>query len=181
MKLLRVTSTFLILFLVHNTFGQSRYNWRTEVDQIIQNIDSLSLKSQETFFARNIVRVDRSFKNDIEVKETWHYTMNRGQIVYCEVRYLIDSTEYIEAYYVHDNRLVCMENYATEFYNPTANNFVAGEVLFYVDDVVKLHVSTGKNRDPLVSWRLERRPFEKFLDRYTSLKRSLRDVSLNTR
>lgn len=169
------------LLCFQGAFSQSRYHWRDEVDRVIKEIDSLSIKSQQTFFTRNVIRVDRSFKNDIEVRETWHYTLHKGKVVYCEIRYLVDSTEYIESYYVNDNRLVCMENYATEFYNPTSNNFVSGEVLFYVDDQVKLHISTGQHKDPLVAWRLERRPFEKFLDRYAALKRNLKEVAFNQR
>lgn len=181
MKLLHATIALAILFLSHSATGQSGYGWRDEVDRIIENIDSLSLKSQETFFTRNVIQIDRSFKNDIDVRETWHYTLHKGKIVYCEIRYLVDSTEYIEAYYLNDNRLVCMENYASEFYNPTANNFLSGEVLFYVNDQVKLHISTGQQRNQLTSWRLERRPMEKFLVRYAALKRNLRDVSINLR
>lgn len=167
-----------IFFLsAQSLFSQYGYNWRSEVDRIIEETDSLSLKSQQTFYTRNVIRIDRSFKNDVDVRETWHYTMHRGKVVIFEIRYLVDSTEYFESYYLHDNRLVCMENYSSEYFNPTDANFISGEVLFYVNDQVKLHISTGSKKDPITSWRLERRPLERFLARYAELKRNLKDVA----
>ena len=168
---------FATLFNCQPAFSQYRYDWRNDVDKIIEQTDSLSLKSQKTFFVRNVIRMDRTFRNDIDVRETWHYTVHNGKVIIFEVRYVVDSTEYIESYYLNNNRLVCMENYSTEYYNPTDANFVAGEVLFYVNDEVKLHVSTGSKKDPITSWRLERRPLEKFLNRYSELKRNLKDVT----
>jgi len=174
---LTAISFFAILLTCQSAFSQYRYDWRSDVDRIIEETDSLSLKSQQTFFVRNVIRIDRTFKNDLEVRETWHYTVHKGKVIIFEIRYLVDSTEYIESYYLNNHRLICMENYATEYFNPTDANFVAGEVLFYVNDEVKLHVSTGSKKDPLTSWRLERRPLEKFLYRYSELKRNLKDAT----
>lgn len=175
---LRTTISIAAFLLTCQTlFSQYGYDWRTEVDRIIEQTDSLSLKSQQTFYTRNIIRIDRSFKNDIEVRETWHYTVHKGKVIVFEIRYLVDSTEYIENYYLDNNRLICMESYESEFFNPTDANFIAGEVLFYVNDQVKLHISTGSKKDPITSWRLESRPLEKFLARYAELKRNLKDVA----
>lgn len=171
-------SIFVLTVLVcQPCFSQYRFDWRSDVDRIIERSDSLSLKSQQTFMVRNVIRMDRSFKNDIDVRETWHYTMHKGKVIIFDVRYLVDSTEYIENYYLDDNKLVCVENYATEFYNPTEANFLSGEVLFIVNDQVKLHISTGKTKNTLTAWRLERRPVEKFLERFSELKKNMRDVS----
>lgn len=173
----RLAIFILAVAACQSGFSQNRFDWRTDVDRIIETSDSLSLKSQQTFMLRTVIRTDRSFKNDIDVRETWHYTIHKGKVVIFDVRYLVDSTEYIENYYLDDNKLVCMENYATEFYNPTDANFLSGEVLFIVNDQVKLHISTGKTKSTLTAWRLERRPIEKFMERFNELKKNMRDVS----
>lgn len=175
---LRISLFMLALIAVNQSgISQYRYDWRSDLDRIIERCDSLSLKSQQTFVVKNVIRVDRTFKNDIDVKETWHYTVHKGKVIIFDIRYLVDSTEYIENYYLDNNKLICMENYATEFYNPTDANFLTGEVLFIVNDEVKLHVSAGQKKNSLTAWRLERRPMEKFLERFSELKRNLRDVS----
>ncbi|MEO6915926.1 MAG: hypothetical protein ABI151_09990 [Chitinophagaceae bacterium] len=166
-----------VLAVSETGFSQYRFDWRSDVDRIIERSDSLSLKSQKTFVVRNVIRVDRSFKNDIDIRETWHYTIHKGKVVIFDIRYLVDSTEYIENYYLNDNRLICIENYATEFYNPTDANFLSGEVLFIVNEQVKLQVSTGQKKNSLTAWRIARRPVEKFQERYAELKRNRRDVS----
>src|SRR5689334_21719457 len=90
---------FALLTCCQLAFSQYRHDWRTDADKIIERCDSLSLKSQQTFIVRNVIRTDRSFKNDIDVRETWHYTMHKGKVIIFDVRYLVDSTEYIENYY----------------------------------------------------------------------------------
>ena len=83
-KIIRFAGLKLLILpcLVFSTLtvcSQSRYDWKSQIDYLVEQTDSLSMKSQKTFYLPKIVRVDRSFKNDLEVKETWNYTLNRGR------------------------------------------------------------------------------------------------------
>src|SRR4051812_38619110 len=108
---LSLTMIFIIVTLTISStaYTQNRYDWRNNIDQVIHETDSLSLKSQRTFYLNKILRKDEP------LKETWYYTTHNANVIVFEVRYRIDSLEYTETYYLNRGRLICMELYETVF------------------------------------------------------------------
>src|SRR5688500_20195530 len=106
---IKVTVLAPLLLLSICCLGQLRYDWKSQIDYMVEQTDSLSLKSQKTFYLPKILKVDRTFKNDLEVKETWNYTVNRGKVIIFKVRYVVNHREYTEIYYVDHDRLIRSE------------------------------------------------------------------------
>src|SRR5688572_7799031 len=86
---------FLISFFICTlSFSQSNYSQMSQIDFIVQETDSLAVKSQKTFHLNKFIHTDRPYK------ETWHYTERKGKVAVFQIRYMLDLTEYIEVYYL---------------------------------------------------------------------------------
>lgn len=153
--------------------AQNNYDWRTKIDLIVQQTDSLSLKSQRTFYLNRIVRVDRTFKNDKSVKETWNYTLHDGKVILFQVHYVIDSSEFLEVYYVNDNRLICMEHYESPYFS-NDDKIKWGEVLFFRDNALRLYVKVGEPKPEESYAKAGSKAVEDFDKRFTELRQNLR-------
>jgi hypothetical protein len=154
-------------------YSQQPYDWRTRVDKLIEQSDSLSLRSQRTFSLSRIHKVDRTFKNDIPFKETWSYTVKDGKIVLFQVHYVIDTLEYTEAYYVNNDRLICMEEYESPYFSED-DQVTWGKVLFFQDNSLKLFVKVGKAREDQLYAKAGYEVLSNFDKRYSELKRNLK-------
>ncbi len=163
-------SVISLLLIIANTFdatAQTRYNWRNWIDEQVQISDSLSLKSQITF------HLNKYLKNDLPFKETWHYTMREGKVVIFQVRYVIDTIEYTEVYYLNRERLICMEQYESMYYPYYEDDIKRGEVLFFEGEVLRQCVALGKGNSGLATRDQEFASLRKFYDRYKELKRHI--------
>ncbi len=163
----------LLFFLFQTASAQKGYDWRTRVDMMVERADSLSLKSQQIFHQNRIIKVDRTFKNDITVKETWYYTISEGKIPIFQIRYMIDSTEFNETYYLNNGSLICLEQYESDFFS-TVDEITWGKVLFFDNNAVKLHVSVGHRRSKEPDSNTTAEAIEIFNKRYSELLRNLR-------
>jgi hypothetical protein len=161
------------LFFSLGAFSQSRYDWRMNIDQIIHNTDSLSLKSQRTFYLNKILRKDEP------LKETWYYTMHNGNIIVFEIRYRVDSLEFTETYYLNRGRLICMELYETAFLSYYEDEIKHGEVFFFEHDMLVQYVTVGNGsmanavRDP------QYEPLRRFYKRYIELQKNILSLATN--
>ena len=145
---LAMLMAIVALTISQSAFNQSRYDWRTNIDQVIHETDSLSLQSQRTFYLNKILRKDEP------LKETWYYTIHNKNIIVFEVRYRIDSLEYTETFYLNRGRLICMELYETDFLSYYEDEIKHGEVFFFDHDMLIQYVTVGNGladmsfRDP---------------------------------
>jgi hypothetical protein len=172
LRFLYLPAIFILIFSVQS-MGQQLFDWRSRVDQIIEQTDSLSLRSQRTFSLNRVQKVDRTFKNDIPFKETWSYTVNGGKVVLFQVHYVIDTLEYTEAYYVNNDRLICMEEYESSFFS-NDDQVKWGKVLFFHNNSLKLFVKVGKAREDELYAKAGYEVLSNFDKRYTELKRYLK-------
>jgi hypothetical protein len=155
--------------------GQSRMDWKSHIDFLVEQTDSLSMKSQKTFYLPKIVRVDRTFKNDQTIKETWNYTVSEGKVVIFQIRYVIDHREYTEIYYLNNERLICMENYETPYLATYVDEVRKGEIFFLVDNNVKQYIKFGNTRsEHSPYWNAEIACLSKFQERFTELRRNIK-------
>ena len=137
------------------------------MDEQVHASDSLSMKTQKTF------HLNKYLKNDVPFKETWHYTMRDGKVVIFQVRYVIDSIEYTEVYYLNRDRLICMEQYESMFYPYYEDDIKRGEVLFFENEILRQCVALGKGNSGLASRGQEYASLQKFYDRFKELKRNI--------
>jgi len=165
---------YFVLFIIStNAASAQSYDWRTKIDVIVERADSLSLKSQRTFYLNRIIRVDKTFKNDKTVRETWYYTTSNGKILIFQVRYLIDSTEYNETYYLNNGNLVCLEQYESDYYSPV-DEVTWDKVLFFDNNIIKLHVSAGHRKSKEQDANTTAEAVDLFVKRYNELLKNLR-------
>ena len=173
-----VSRKFLLMVVVFSSFkasSQLHYDWKSYIDYLVERSDSLSLKSQRTFYLPKVVKVDRTFKNDLEVKETWNYTLDKGRVIIFQVRYVVANREYTEIYYVNHDNLICMENYDAPYLSSYVDQVRKGEIFFVVDNTVRQSVKFGNKitRDPEPLWDAPYDCLTKFQKRYSELKENM--------
>lgn len=162
-------SCIAILFCL-TSLAQYRTDWRDDVDFLVQQADSLSLKSQKTF------SLIKPYHPDKDIRESWFYTMKDGRVVIFEIQYVVDSLEYSEIYYLHRGRLICMEQYEAPYLSIYADQLKWGEAYFFNNEQLKQYVITGKRRSrpaPAL-WASQEASMGKFQQRFAELQRHLK-------
>ena len=137
---LRALFVIACLFFVCTTLMAQRNDWRSRIDEKVQRADSLSLKSQKIFYLNKFLRDNRP------VKETWYYTLLDGKIIIFEVKYVADSIEYSEIYYLDNGRLICMEEYEVPYLSVYADQVKRGAAMFFDNQNLRQFVVTGGTR-----------------------------------
>jgi hypothetical protein len=162
-----LTCIVLVLFFTAG-FGQFRNDWRDDVDQIIRESDSLSLKSQKTF------SLIKPYHPDKDIRETWYYTVKDGRVVIFEINYVIDTLEYSEIYYLHRGRLICMEQYEAPYLSVYADQLKWGEAYFFNDSQLRQYVMTGKRHLNTPLYDSQSQSIAKFEQRFAELQRHMK-------
>lgn len=168
---LTVTSRFVFLLIISlsvlpdKLIAQS-YDWRSNIDKLVQMADSLSNKTQKTFYSQ------RYLKNDLPIKETWHYTLHNGKVLIFQLRYQLDATEFTEVYYVNKGSLVCMEQFESP-YNLADDEIHHAQLYYFVGSEMKQYVTYGRSKQtPNYISSIE--CLEKFQKRYNELLRNMK-------
>ena len=148
-------------------FSQSNYQILAKIDDKVQQADSLSTKSQRTFYLN---KIDKKFDG---VKETWNYTMHEGKVTVFQVRYVIDSIEFTEIYYVDKGRLIYSEEYETIYYNSSGDDEIKwGGIYYFVSNNLKQRVTLGSKRSKYLHWNAESETLSRFERRFSELHRT---------
>ncbi len=159
--------TFGLLLIASLASAQGRYDWRTAIDRLIEQADSLALKHQRTFWLTKYIDNDRTYK------ETWYYTVRDGKVLEFEIRYFVDSVEHSETYYLDNGRPVCMERYETVYFGLYEDEIKRGEVLFFQNENLKQYVTIGKRDTDYANFGQSYNSMRRFSDRYAELKRNI--------
>jgi hypothetical protein len=114
-------------------------DWRSRIDQVVHQADSLAMIKQLSFHLNKFDLQNRP------IREIWHYTLQKNNVVIFEVHHFIDSTEYDEVYYLDNGRLVCIEEYTIK--NPFSDDdeIISGSVGFFSQDNLRQHITMGKS------------------------------------
>jgi hypothetical protein len=155
------------LFIASVASAQYKKDWRDDIDRIIQQADSLSLKSQRTF------SLLKPYHPEKDIRETWFYTTRDGKVIIFEIQYVIDSLEFSEIYYMHNGDLICMEQYEAPYLSVYADQLKRGESFFFLDNSLKQYVMTGRHRPSQGLWDSETNSMTKFNQRFAELKRHM--------
>ncbi|MBC6492531.1 hypothetical protein ACFSQD_18830 [Flavihumibacter stibioxidans] len=139
-----------------------RYDWRTRIDDLVQVADSLSMHSQQTFYLNKFIR------NDLPVRETWHYTLHNERVIIFEIHYFIDSSEFQEVYYLDRDQVVCMEQYQILYPQLEEDRILWGTVGFFQGNSLRQYITMGRPPAP-TGFSREWDAIGRFRDRYKEL------------
>ena len=157
-----------LLFISLTSYSQSRQDWKSRIDYLVDEIDSLAMKTQNTFI------VTKYLKNNDPYKETWHYTTRDNKIVYFEIRYVIGPDEFTEIYYVNRNRPICVEQYEAPYMAYYVDELKDGRMYFIEEDEVRLFVTLGRNPDKRGNYVFsDMNCLQKFDNRFTELQKTM--------
>ena len=167
-SMMKVFFTTLAALISPIVFSQSNYQILAKIDDKVQQADSLSTKSQRTFYLN---KIDKKFDG---VKETWNYTMHEGKIAVFQVRYVIDSIEFIEIYYLDKGRLIYSEEYETIYYNSSGDDEIKwGGIYYFVSNNLKQRVTLGRKRSKYLHWNAEAETLSRFERRFSELRENI--------
>ena len=163
---LRALFIMSCLLFASITIKAQRYDWRTRIDEKVQRADSLSLKSQKMFY------LNKFLKDNRPVKETWYYTIVDGKVIIFEIKYVADSIEYSEIYYLDNGRLICMEEYEVPYLSIYTDQVKKGAALFFENQNLRQFVVTGSNRND-TRWDRSYESLRRFERRFDELKKTI--------
>jgi hypothetical protein len=153
---------FLIPFLSFSQSARVRDLYR-----YVEQTDSLANKSTKTFY------LEKFLKDNYNYRETWRYVDEGSRILYFQVDYRLDSTEFTEVYYVNRNRLVCSEEYEKVNYSIREDELKFGGIYYFESSSARHVVTLGRknyqyrNNDPVND------VLTRFGKRFSELKRHL--------
>lgn len=169
-RLVKLLALIVAAFILTNSsgYGQSNYQALTKIDNLVQQIDSLSHKTQITFYLNKI-------RNKFDgVKETWHYTMRDGKVVVFQVRYILDSTEFTEVYYLNRGALMYFEEYETVYYSSSGDDEIKwGGIYYFVSNSLKQGVTLGDRTRKFRMWNAEVETLTRFQRRFSELQENI--------
>lgn len=165
--MLRICFTMIVFSVSPYIYSQSNYQVLARIDNIVQQADSLANKSQRTFYLN---KIDKKFDG---VKETWHYTIRDGKVIVFQVRYVVDSTEFTEIYYVNKGDLIYSEEYETRYYTSTGDDEIRwGGIYYFVSNDLKQRVTLG-NKKARSFWNPETETLSRFQRRFSELQQHI--------
>lgn len=152
--------------------AQTGNGWRDRIDNLIEQTDSLSLKSQTTFY------ITKYLKHDRTIQETWYYTLKDGKPIFFQLRYVIDSSEFTESYYLDRNRLVCMARFEEPYVTKPVNDYNNTEIYFFLDNTLRQYVTSGHLKSYVSKFDRQNQCLEKFDERFMELRANLRQKAV---
>lgn len=164
---LRVFVFFGLLIFPLSVFSQHHSGRLNELYRFVEQADSLSVRSQKTFF------LEKFLKDDYNYKETWRYSVDGDRVVYFQVDYILDSTEFTEVYYINRGRLVCSEEYEKVNYTMFEDKLKFGSILYFESAVPRHVVMLGQRS---YNWRMADpgdMALTRFHKRFAELKRHI--------
>lgn len=167
-QLVKAFFTIISLFVYSLTFGQSNYHVLAKIDDIVQETDKIADKSQRTFYLN---KINKQFDG---IKETWNYTMHDGKIAVFQVRYVTDSIEFTEIYYVNKGQLIYSEEYETVYITSSSDDEIRwGGIYYFVSNNLKQRVTLGSKNGRFLHWNVEAETLARFQRRFSELRENI--------
>lgn len=161
--LLLISLSFYVM-----TFGQGNYQVLARIDDIVQETDKIADKSQKTFYLN---KIDNKYYG---IKETWNYTLQDGKIAVFQVRYVKDSVEFIEIYYLNKGQLIYSEEYETVYFTASGDDEIKwGGIYYFVSNSLKQRVTLGKKSSGALHWNVEAETLSRFQRRFSELRENI--------
>jgi len=157
---------FLFFLFINGLARAQSRDWRSSIDEKVQLADSLSLRSQKIFY------LNKFLKDERPVKETWYYTLQDGRLIIFEVKYVADSIEYSEIYYLDNGRLICMEQYEVPYLSVYTDQVKSGAAMFFDNESLRQYVVTGSQKNE-VRWKAANESLRRFEERFDELRKTI--------
>jgi hypothetical protein len=140
---LRFRVIILILFfaLPYFSFSQSNSVHIRDLYRYVEQTDSLADKSTKNFY------LEKFLKDGYNYRETWRYLSNGSRIIYFQIDYILDSTEFTEVYYLNRGSLVCSEEYEKVNYSMREDELKWGGIYYFESSVPRHVVTLGHKKD----------------------------------
>jgi hypothetical protein len=129
-----VLVSFLI-FIPYLSFTQINTARIRDLYRYVEQTDSLAERSTKNFY------LEKFLKDGYNYRETWRYLSNGSRIIYFQIDYILDSTEFTEVYYLNRGNLVCSEEYEKINYSMREDELKWGGI-FYFESSMPSHVVT---------------------------------------
>ena len=133
----------------------------------VERTDSLADKSTRNFY------LEKFLKDGYNYRETWRYLSNGNRIVYFQVDYMLDSTEFTEVYYINRGNLVCSEEYEKINYSLREDELKFGGIYYFESSVPRHVVTLGQRRYSNFASDPGSLALTRFSKRYSELKRHI--------
>ena len=161
-------SVILSVFLTvpYLSFSQSSARVR-ELYKYVEDVDSLADKSTKNFF------LEKFLKDGYNYRETWRYLTNGSRVIYFQVDYILDSTEFTEVYYLMRNNLVCSEEYEKVNYSVREDELKWGGIYYFESSMPSHIVTLGRKNYSRHDMNPGLDALARFGKRYSELKRHL--------
>ena len=157
----------LVIMLAAPYVSFSQHGRLNELYSYVEKADSLADKSTKNFY------LEKYLKDGYNYREKWRYLSNGNRIIYFEIDYMLDSTEFTEVYYVNRGNLVCSEEYEKINYSMMEDELKWGGI-YYFDGSTPQHVVTlGRKRNGDYGSNPGDLALMRFSKRYSELKRHL--------
>ena len=121
------------------TIAQHNPGRLTQLYRYVEETDSLISRSQKTFY------LEKFLKDDHNYRETWRYSINGDKVVFFQVDYIIDSTEFTEVYYLKRGNLVCSEEYEKVNYTLFEDKLKYGSICYFESAMPTQVVTLGSS------------------------------------
>lgn len=156
-----------ILLLAAPSICFSQHRRLNDLYTYVEKADSLADKSTKNFF------LEKYLKDGYNYREKWRYLSNGNRIIYFEIDYMLDSTEFTEVYYVNRGNLVCSEEYEKINYSIAEDELRWGSI-YYFDGSIPQHVVTlGRRQNGEFGANPGDLALTRFSKRFSELKRHL--------
>ncbi len=120
--------------------AQQRYNGLSDLYNYVEQTDKVLNESQKTFY------LEKFLKDDYNYKETWRYSLKGGHIVFFQVDYILDSSEFSEVYYLQRGNLICSEEYEKINYSSMEDELKWGGIYYFQSTTPRHVVTLGKRK-----------------------------------
>lgn len=165
---LRVILNISFFFSFFAPFVSSGQSGRVrEMYKYVEQTDSLADRSTKTFY------LEKFLKDSYNYRETWRYLSDKERIIYFQVDYMLDSTEFTEVYYVNRGRLVCSEEYEKVNYSLLEDELKYGGIYYFENSSTQHAVTLGRKGYYRRNSDVTLDVLSRFDKRYSELKRHL--------
>ena len=161
-------SVILYILLAVPFVSFSQHSGRlNELYAYVEKADSLADKSTKNFY------LEKYLKDGYNYRESWRYLSNGSRIIYFEVDYMIDSSEFTEIYYVNRGNLVCSEEYEKVNYSVREDELKWGGIFYFHRSAPQHIVTLGRRKNGDYGGNPGDLALMRFSKRYSELKRHL--------
>src|SRR5829696_9011534 len=128
---LRFSVIILVTYfaLPYFSFSQSNNARIRDMYRYVEQTDSLADKSTKNFY------LEKFLKDGYNYRETWRYLSNGSRIIYFQIDYILDSTEFTEVYYLNRGILVCSEEYEKVNYSMREDELKWGGIYYFESSI----------------------------------------------